>query len=605
MKQLKLASFVSSLWLSSAIAVSISPPIEAQIIEPIQINEIRLEPTETGFDIILVTVGGVSPTFSETKDGNTLIIEVSDAQLSLSDGSQRFQADGLVSGITTFKIEQQGDNVVITIVGLDNQPIAAVKTDNQGLLVSLSESEDILGEETEDEGIVIVATQEAETEDNYVPPQETSVTRDNTPILDTPQSINVVPEPLIRDQNNNSVGEILRNVPGVTTGRGPSGGVTLTPVIRGFESENILRNGLRDDTQRFFGGITTNVERIEVLKGPASILFGAGNLGGTVNIVTKSPLSEPQYNIEFSVGQFDLYRPVIDFGGPLTSDGKILSRLVFSYESRDTFQDFGQIDRQLLFAPAVAIQLSEKSKLLLEGEYVDIKTRQTAPELPASGTVIRNPDGSLNRRLNLGEPSLTESESYVGRFSYRFEHQFNEQWQLKNEFLMAKSTVPELTGSNFILPVSLGPDNRTLTRLFAENPIEYDNYTLNTNVIGEIQATDWMTHKLLFGVEYAYEENRDDIIFSFIDPIDIFEPVYSPNSVRNRLTFQDFYSSLGSWGFYLQDQITFVDKLILAVGARGDIAEQNFIDDFREQRIYRQDNLIAPRVGLIYKSLEM
>lgn len=599
---MKLALFFPSLWLSSVITVCVSQPTWAQVIQMTQITEIRLESRETGLDVILQTSNSTSPLFKQTRQGNTLVIEINDAQLNLSDGSNNFQTDNPLLGIASIQVQQRSSRVLMTIVGTEAEPVVEIKPSSQGLLISLTQLEESLGEEDED--IVIIATQEPATENRYTPPQNTSVARDNTPILNVPQSINVVPESVIRDQNNNTVGEILRNVPSVTSGRSSTEGIALTPIIRGFESENILRNGLRDDTQRFFGGITTNVERIEVLKGPASILFGAGNLGGTINIVTKQPLLEPQYRLEFNVGQNNLYRPVMDLGGPLTSDRTILSRLVFSYETQDTFQDFGRIDRQLLFAPAIAIQFSEQSKLTIEGEYVDARTTGTAPELPAVGTALRNPNGQLNIRTNLGEPSLAESESYLGRFSYRFEHQFNEQWSLKNEFLMASSTTPEETGNVFILPVALRADNRTLTRLLADNPSKQDNYTLNTNIIGNFQVTDWMAHKILFGIEYAYEENEDKIIFSNIANIDIFAPVYRPNSVINRRTFQDTYSSISSWGFYLQDQITFWDQFILVLGGRFDIAAQDFRDRLTKQRIDPQDNAFSPRIGLIYQPLE-
>ncbi|GFE67441.1 TonB-dependent siderophore receptor [Chroococcus sp. FPU101] len=601
MKRMKLELFFPSLWLTGAISVCVAQPVWAQVIQITQITEIRLETTENGLDLI-VQSDGTSPSFTQNRTGNTLLVELKNAQLRLPNGARDFQEINPLPGIASIQVIQQSSNVLITIVGIDAEPVAEVNTSSQGLLISLTESEEIVTEEDE---IVIVATQETPPENSYAPPQETSVSRDGTSILDTPQDIDVVPQQVIEDQNNTTVSESLRNVSGVTSGRVSTSSLSLTPVIRGFESLNILRNGIRDDTQRFFGGITTNIERIEVLKGPASILFGQGNLGGTVNIVTKPPLADPLYNLEFSAGQFNFYRPVIDLGGPLTSDRTALYRLVSSYETSDTFQDFERIDRRFIVAPAITLKIGDKGSITFDGEFIDAKTHGSGPELPSLGTAVRNPNGKLEIGANLGEPSLTESESSLYRFGYRLDYQISEQWSINNQFLIAFGTTPEETGNVFVLPVSLAADNRTLTRILADNPSQQTNYTLNTSIVGNIQATSWMTHKLLFGIEYAYEENEDKIIFSDIDRIDIFNPVYKPESVRNRRAFQDTYSTINSWGFYLQDQITFFEKFILVVGGRFDIAEQDFIDQLREENnIYRQDNIFSPRIGLIYKPIE-
>jgi iron complex outermembrane receptor protein len=603
MKRIKLELFFPSLWLTSAVAVCLAQPAWAQVSQITQITDIRLEATDNGLDLI-VTSEGTSPPFTQTSTGNTLLIELKNAQLRLPEGAKDFQQNNPLTGIASIEVKQQSSNILITIVGTDAEPVAEVKSNPQGLLISLTESEEIVTEDEEE--IEIIATQETAPVNSYAPPQDTSVSRDGTSILDTPQDIDVIPGQVIEDQNNATVGESLRNVSGVTSGRTSTNSLSLTPVIRGFESSNILRNGLRDDTQRFFGGITTNVERIEVLKGPASILFGQGNLGGTVNIVTKQPLADPLYRLEFNAGQFNYYRPVIDLGGPLTSDRTALYRLVSSYETSDTFQDFEHIDRRFIVAPAVTLKIDEKTQITFEGEYIDAKTHGSGPELPSVGTAVRNPNGKLNIRTNLGEPSLTESESYLYRFGYRFDHQINEQWSINNQFLAAFGDTPEETGNVFVLPVSLAQDDRTLTRILADNPSQQRNITLNASVVGNIQATSWMAHKILFGIEYGHEENKDKIIFSNIAPIDIFNPVYRPESVRNRFAFQDTYGTINSWGFYLQDQITFFEKFILVLGGRFDIAEQDFRDQLEDRNdIYRQDNVFSPRIGLIYQPIEM
>ena len=226
----------------------------------------------------------------------------------------------------------------------------------------------------------------------YTPNPDPNVNRDGSSNLETPQKVDQIPEEIIEDRADRTVGEALENISGVTSGRSPTSSIALTPIIRGFESTNILRNGMRDDTQRFFGGITTNLERIEVLKGPASIMFGQGNLGGTVNLVTKVPQPESLFSFEFRSGENELYRPEVDVTGPLNEDGSLSYRLAASFETGKTFKDFEIIDERVLMAPSFRWDISDRTQMIVEAEYIKERTRGIAPELPAVGTVVRNPN---------------------------------------------------------------------------------------------------------------------------------------------------------------------------------------------------------------------
>ncbi|MEM8778328.1 MAG: TonB-dependent receptor plug domain-containing protein, partial [Cyanobacteria bacterium P01_G01_bin.49] len=443
---MKQSLFFPSFFLTSAIAVCISQPAWAQLPPIVEITDLRLEATEEGFTLVITTADGSPPQFFETRSGNTLVVDLLNARLRLPGGGQEFLQENPVEGIASISIKQQyRTGVFVTIVGQTEVPIAEVTTDQSGLVVRLPEigaiarnqppssppsvSEtptdtqpptstsppSIPGQETptetptpprqptgEEELPEVVVTAEPDppppeepdppppeeprsplAERTYTPPKTSSVSRDDSEILDTPQDIDVVPEEIIEDRADRTVGEALENISGVTSGRAPTSSSALTPIIRGFESQNILRNGLRDDTQRFFGGITTNVERIEVLKGPASILFGQGNLGGTVNLVTKVPQSEPFFSFEFRAGEYDFYRPEIDITGPLNDDGTVSYRLAASFERSNTFKDFEDIEERILIAPSVTWLISDHTKVTFEAEYVKEKTSGLAPELPA------------------------------------------------------------------------------------------------------------------------------------------------------------------------------------------------------------------------------
>ena len=664
---MKQSLFFPNLFVTSAIAVCVSQPAWAQLPPIVEITDLRLEATAEGLALVITTADGSPPQFFETRSGNSLVIDLLDARLRLPGGGKEFVQQNPVPGIASITIKQQYQTgVFVTIVGEAEVPVAQVTTTPSGLAVRLPETgagaiatqppefqpPDISTAPPEfqppeptsppttvpgtepptppqqptgpEELPEVVVTAEPEpppppeptpepppppprsplADRSYTPPKTSSVSRDDSEILDTPQDIDVVTEEIIEDRADRTVGEALENISGVTSGRAPTSSLALTPIIRGFESQNILRNGMRDDTQRFFGGITTNLERIEVLKGPASILFGQGNLGGTVNLVTKVPQPEPFFSFEFRAGEYDFYRPEIDVTGPLNEEGTASYRLAASFETSKTFKDFEDIEERILIAPSIRWDISDRTQMIIEAEYIKEKTNAIAPELPAEGTVLRNPNTEFEDPLpierNLGEPSLTESFGYVSRVGYRFKHEFSDNWTFKNEFLAAFGRVPEGDGSVFILPVSLGRDLRTLTRLLAENPSKADNFTINTTLVGNFKTWD-IAHKLLIGFEYAEEQTEDVLIFRQIDPIDIFNPIYSPESVDQPLTFQDFQSHLNASGFYFQDQITLFDRLIVALGGRFDYTDLTYTDFLREETLEINDQVFSPRVGLVYK----
>lgn len=160
------------------------------------------------------------------------------------------------------------------------------------------------------EEIELVVTVESE-EDDYFVPNTSTATRTDTPILEVPQSVQVLPRQVIEEQQATRVEEVLENTAGVTF-LGNQDGFGPNFAIHGFDNAPVLRDGFR-----LFGGEgiepeTANLEQLEVLRGPASVLFGQSEPGGVINLVTKWPLSEPYYNLQFQGGNRDFLNPSID-----------------------------------------------------------------------------------------------------------------------------------------------------------------------------------------------------------------------------------------------------------------------------------------------------
>ena len=219
-----------------------------------------------------------------------------------------------------------------------------------------------------DEEIEVIATGEAEEEDDYFVTDATTATKTDIAIQDTPGSIQVIPEQVIEDRQIVRFSELADNISGVTAQSGYGGLSSQEYYFRGFSlGSESFRNGFRD-----FGFISpreiANVKRVEFLKGPASVLYGGGSgFSGLVNTVTKKPVTEPLYDLDFTIGNNNFYRPTLDFGGALIED-RLAYRLNIAYENADSFRDFNESE-SIFVAPALTWQIGDRTKITAEFEY--------------------------------------------------------------------------------------------------------------------------------------------------------------------------------------------------------------------------------------------
>ncbi|MEL7227828.1 MAG: TonB-dependent receptor plug domain-containing protein, partial [Cyanobacteria bacterium J06576_12] len=330
-------------------------PLLLESLRPAEVYGVDLVEIDDGLKIVLITNKPEAVEVFQSQEGTTLTLDVVDAVLSLEDGN-RYEELNPVAGVSSVTMEQRGREIRLTVVSTnENPPVAYFERLSEALQLDVVTLVPGQTDENIDFGsnnLRIIVT--AEPLDGYRVQSSSTATRTNTDLIDVPQGIQVIPQAVIEDQGSTSLGDTLRNVSGVSAGRSSSGLQATTPIIRGFESNNVLRNGLRDDTLRIGSGIN-NVERIEILKGPASVLFGSGSLGGTINLVTESPLSTPLYEFEVSGGSNAFYGSSLDLTGPLDASGQLGYRLNMAYENRASFRDF---ERSELFFVAPSLQLA-------------------------------------------------------------------------------------------------------------------------------------------------------------------------------------------------------------------------------------------------------
>ncbi|NJR16073.1 MAG: TonB-dependent siderophore receptor [Calothrix sp. CSU_2_0] len=625
---------------SSIISLLASQPVLAA---PVPITDVELYDTDKGIEIVLKIPQQASLIPKTSVEDKTFIVTIPNTQLQLT-GRKSFVTKNPTAEIAEIFISQVDPNTVeIEVTGVKNLPKVNIRQKGQEFSVDIisetptetptptptpqptetpTPSPTLTPQPTETPQPPESSTKPEEPEEpeepielsvvgeqlrpTYRVPNSSIGTRTDTPIINVPQAIQVIPQEIIKDQGTRSIGEVFKNTSSANTGRSSSQAPALNPVIRGFESTNILRNGIRDETLRFNSEIS-NVERVELLKGPASVLFGRGDLGGVVNLVTKKPLDEPFYSVEYQVGQFGLHRPSIDISGPLGKDG-VAYRLNSAYQSAESFKKF-ENNNSFFISPSVRLIGTKDTTLIADIEYLKYQSFNTAPDLPASGTVIDNPRGKVPLNANLGEPSLSQSEATVTRLGYQLEHRLSPDWTIRNEFSGSSLDIPENTGvipiSNSGTPDGLNRDGRTVRRFLVDNPSSLSSISFNTNLSGKFN-TGSIKHELLFGVDVARESSKDKINFTQLAAIDIFNPVYRPQSLgRFSIPFGDTDIRKNTIGLYAQNQISLSKNIIFVLGGRFDFSEQRYEDLLNpDESFERNDSVFSPRVGLVIKPSE-
>ncbi len=423
-----------------------------------------------------------------------------------------------------------------------------------------------------------------------------TATKTNTPIMETPMAIQVVPKAVLNDQQAITLEQSLNNVSGVFPGLGFNGVEVFN--IRGFNTFDYYRNGVR-----FQSGLTqtgnrevANLERIEVLKGPASILFGRLEPGGMINLVPKAPQATPYYSLQQQFGSYDLYRTTLDATNKLNQDGSLLYRLNFAYEDKGSFRQF--VDNHHFFvAPVIQWRISDRTQITAEMEY---KTGKYAQDygFPAIG----NRPANLPINRNLGE-SFNGAKFDEITAGFHWSHALNDNWEVKHRFYLQRTDEDD----NVALPSELRADNRTLERFFGgfrNNKVE--TYTTNLDLIGNIE-TFGIRHTVLMGGDYYNFNNTGLLIDNFNFPaIDIFNPVHSGTAVRDPAD-DFFFDTREKWfGLYFQDQIKLPYNVHVLAGFRYDNARIEFNDTFGGESTTtpsKQDR-ISPRVGVLWQPVK-
>ena len=433
---------------------------------------------------------------------------------------------------------------------------------------------------------------------SYQPPPTSSVMRSSALLQEIPQTVNVIPAQVIRDQAPRNLDDALANVSGITQGN-TLGSTQDSVMTRGFgdnRNGSIMRDGMPVVQGR---GLNASVERIEVLKGPASLLYGIQDPGGVVNMVSKKPELE-QYNALTLRGS-TYGEGKNGSGGGLDSTGALgdtglAYRMILDHEDEDYWRNYGT-HRETLVAPSLA-WFGESTTLLFAYEHREFLTPFDR------GTVIDPRDNhplDISRERRLDEP-FNNMEGRSDLYHFEADHALNDDWNAHFGYSWNRETYD----ASQVRITAIDTDAGTLTRSMdgTQNAISTDRFT-TVSLEGKVNVAG-MQHDLVFGIDDEYRKiYREDLIRQkSLSTFSYTNPVYGREVAGTTVSPADSAQTdkLRSDSVFVQDSIHLTDRWILVAGARF----QEY-DQYAGKGVPFQANTDSngqkwvPRAGLVYR----
>ena len=434
--------------------------------------------------------------------------------------------------------------------------------------------------------------------DGYLASNSVTATKTDTPLIDIPQTINVVTREQLDDQAHHSLADILRYIPGTTVGQGEGNRDQIT--LRGQNTTaDFFLDGVRDDVQYYRG--LYNIERVEILKGPYAMIFGRGGGGGIINRVQKSPVIDDFiYAGPASVNSFGAYDASVDLNTPLS--GAAAVRINAVYENLDSHRDYVGGERYA-WNPYIAFNLNGSWKLGFSYEYVN-DDRTTDRGIPSIATGAGQPNRPISgyRDQFFGTPGVNRTRFEAQIAKLRLDGQLATNLSFSWTMLYGDY---DKTYVNVYANGAASAQNGTVALAAYSDPTQRENFIAQANLIWDV-ATGPLAHKILIGAEYGDQQSANRRFNGALSgsTLNLANPVF-PTVAFNVLT-RDTVSDVTFSSVYVQDQISLGDHIDVVAGLRYDGFDINGSDLL--PAIYRpfarKDEKVSPRLGVIFKPQE-
>ncbi|WP_421439798.1 TonB-dependent siderophore receptor [Agrobacterium tumefaciens] len=438
--------------------------------------------------------------------------------------------------------------------------------------------------------------------EGFVATQSATATKTGTSLKDTPQAVNVVTKDQIAAQGSTTLTQALRYTPGVISQYGDDSRYDWF-TIRGFRPSRYL-DGLRlPFGSRGYAQPRVepfSLERAEVLKGPASVLYGQGDPGGLINMVSKRPSATALNEVEMQFGTDKRIQTAFDLGGGAGDDDSFLYRIVGVGRLTDTQYDYVR-EKKGYIAPSFTFKPDEGTSLTVYGSYqhIDSPGGGGAPALPANGTLYTRMYPELPRSAFPGEPGYDHYKSDQASVGYEFEHEVDDTWTIRQNLRYSYIG----TDTQRVQPYCPAACNPTAFYRYAwAFPESARAVTVDNQAIGNFQTGD-VAHTALFGLDYSYESSRYEEsalspIFTHFNGLD---PVYGATAITRPPIATRIDQDRSQIGLYAQDQMEW-NNFVFSLGGRYDWAntDTRTRTSVADNQVDQRDGKFTWRTGLVY-----
>lgn len=441
--------------------------------------------------------------------------------------------------------------------------------------------------------VTVSATDDPRDDNGFATRRPASVTKSGAPVAETPQSVTVITRDLMDSQQAQSLGDALGNAAGVVTNVfGRRGWDDF--IIRGQRAaDSVFVDGLVVEANNRIAQELFGAERVEVLKGPASILYGGVQPGGVVNIVSKRPRPELFGELGLTVGSYGLRQVTADVGTPLSENGKAALRINALAMNSDDPTDYVWF-RNRWIAPSLSLDLGARTDFTIlashnERQYV----RQQG--LPVNGTINANRNGTLPASRFIGEPGAQPYDGTQDRIGYALTHRFDSGWTL-NQNLRWQTL--SLTGT-LVAAGTMAANSQTLNRGGTQQDFSGNTFGVDTNLQRRFTFAG-MQHDIALGVDYRRSSEDRLQRTCRVAALNVYNPVYGASINCPSAYNLDQTDTFGTLGFYARDQVRIGERWLLSAGLRHDTARTSTTDRLQSRRTDDTSHAVTGSAGLMF-----
>jgi iron complex outermembrane receptor protein len=400
-------------------------------------------------------------------------------------------------------------------------------------------------------------------------------TKTDTALAEVPRSISVITRSQMSDRAVQNLDDALRYMPGVIASSYGSDSRAEWLKVRGFEPTQFL-DGLALPKGAYVmpKAETWDLERVALLRGPASSIYGQTPPGGLLDMVSRRPQDTASHEVQIQVGSYERKQISFDSTGPIDDDGKFLYRVSGVVRDSNTQVDHIE-DKRYNLAPSLTWNIDPDTKLTFLSQFTRDDTGITSQFLPLQGTKLASPAGTVKYHENLGDPDWEFYDKTYYALGYAFEHRFNDVWQFRQNLRYTKSDLSfqSITAGGFFGSVT---DDGTLSR--GANVVNEDisQFAVDNNLQANFN-TGAVDHTLLLGLDYQHINHNYKWLYGNAPTSNIVNPVYGQDFSNVQYSaFNNYSQKTNDTGLYVQDQMA-LDNWRLTLGGREDWASTDSV----------------------------